>query len=113
MGECKPCKKEIKNLPKKCKPFTVCVGNKSLVFDGTCLHALPRKIQIPAGTYTSITLDENGCIVDAGTAPVPVYTPQACCDPAEKTDAELMSRLLDAIEQDKTLKQRLKKILGV
>nr|DAO39939.1 MAG TPA: hypothetical protein [Caudoviricetes sp.] len=76
---CKPCSKELPDAKRKCKEFSLCVGNKSLHYDGNCLYVTDRKFKIPNGTYTSITFQE-GCIVDVGEAPLPVYTPQACCD---------------------------------
>lgn len=76
---CRPCKKPIPNSNKICKPFTICVGNKSLIWNGECLSVQDRKYQIPDGTYTSITFT-GGCITDVGQAPLPIYTPQACCD---------------------------------
>lgn len=76
---CKPCKAEIPKKPKACKPFSICVGNHSLIWDGSCASIVKRKYQIPNGTYTSVTF-ENGCIVGVGQAPIPQYTPQACCD---------------------------------
>lgn len=76
---CKPCKTEIPKKPKMCKPFSICVGNHSLIWDGSCASIVKRKYQIPNGTYTSVTF-ENGCIVGVGQAPIPQYTPQACCD---------------------------------
>lgn len=80
---CKPCSKPIPTKPRKCKPFSICVGNKSLTYDGECLSIADRKYKIPNGTYTSITFEE-GCIVGVGNAPIPEYTPQACCDGEEK-----------------------------
>ena len=76
---CKPCKTEIPKKPKTCKPFQICVGNHSLIWDGSCASIVKRKYQIPNGTYTSVTF-EDGCIVGVGQAPIPQYTPQACCD---------------------------------
>lgn len=76
---CKPCGKPLPSKAKKCKPFSICVGNKTLVFDGECLSVLDRQYQIPDGTYTSITFTK-GCVTNVGTAPIPEYTPQACCD---------------------------------
>lgn len=76
---CKPCSKELPVAKRKCKKFSLCVGNKSLHYDGDCLYVTDRKFQIPDGTYTSITF-LGGCVVGVGTAPLPVYTPQACCD---------------------------------
>lgn len=76
---CKPCSKPLPSKIRKCKPFSLCVGNKSLVFNGECLSVVDRKYQIPDGTYTSITF-EGGCITRVGQAPIPEYTPQACCD---------------------------------
>lgn len=76
---CKPCKTEIPKKTKTCKPFQICVGNHSLVWDGSCASIVKRKYQIPNGTFTSVTF-EDGCIVGVGQAPIPQYTPQACCD---------------------------------
>lgn len=76
---CKPCKTEIPKKTKTCKPFSICVGNHSLIWDGSCASIVERKYQIPNGTFTSITF-QDGCIVGVGHAPVPEYTPQACCD---------------------------------
>ena len=76
---CKPCKIEIPKKPKTCKPFSICVGNHSLIWDGSCASIVKRKYQIPNGTFTSVTF-EDGCIVGVGQAPIPQYTPQACCD---------------------------------
>ena len=76
---CKPCSSPLPNEKRKCKKFSLCVGNKSLHYDGDCLYVTDRKFQIPDGTYTSITF-QGGCVVGVGTAPLPVYTPQACCD---------------------------------
>jgi hypothetical protein len=87
----------------------MCIGNKQLAYDGRCLSLLNRKNPIPAGTYTSITLDENGCIIEAGTAPLPQYTPQACC---EHDDAAEVEALLDKIANSEKLKAKLKAILG-
>lgn len=76
---CKPCKTEIPKKPKTCKPFSICVGNHSLIWDGSCASIVKRKYQIPNGTFTSVTF-QDGCIVGVGQAPIPQYTPQACCD---------------------------------
>lgn len=111
MAECKPCKAAIEETPKVCRPFSVCVGNKSLVYDGSCLYLLDRKTKIKAGTYTSITFDENGCVVGAGQAPLAEYTPQACCGTADED--VMIEQLLDKISQNDKLKQKLKDILGV
>lgn len=78
---CKPCSKEMPASKTKCKQFSLCVGNKSLHYDGNCLFVTDRKYKIPDGTYTSITL-KDGCIVGVDKAPLPIYTPQACCDGA-------------------------------
>lgn len=76
---CKPCKTEIPKKTKTCKPFSICVGNHSLIWDGSCASIVKRKYQVPNGTFTSVTF-EDGCIVGVGQAPIPQYTPQACCD---------------------------------
>lgn len=75
---CKPCSKAIAKKSRVCKPFSFCAGNKTIIWDGECLMAQPRSYEIPDGTYTSITF-AGGCVVDVGQAPVPQYTPQACC----------------------------------
>lgn len=82
---CKPCKKEIKTKPKKRSPFSLCVGGKTLVYDGENLTVLKGKFTIPDGTYTAITFT-NGCITDVGQAPVAQYTPTMCCG-GENTEA--------------------------
>ena len=82
---CKPCSKPLPNKVKKCKPFSICVGNKTLAFDGECLTVTERQYQVPDGTYTSITF-VGGCITGVGQAPLPVYTPQACCDGESNTN---------------------------
>lgn len=81
---CKPCSKPLPKKIKGCKPFTICVGNYSLIWDGDCASIQERTYQIPNGTYTSITFQE-GCIVGVGQAPIPQYTPQQCCDVGEST----------------------------
>lgn len=81
---CKPCKKPIPKNTKVCKPFSICVGNKSLIWNGECLVVQNRQYQIPDGTYTSITFTD-GCITGVGEAPIPLYTPQACCDSDDGT----------------------------
>lgn len=76
---CKPCSKPLPASTKTCKPFKLCVGNFSLIWDGKCASIQPRAFQIPNGTYTSITFTD-GCITGVGQAPLPQYTPQQCCD---------------------------------
>lgn len=82
---CVPCKKPIETKKKKCKPFSVCVGNYSLIWDGSCASVQERTYKIPDGTYTSLTF-QGGCIVGVGNAPVPQYTPQACCGTEERIE---------------------------
>lgn len=79
---CKPCKKAIPVRHNKCKPFSLCVGNYTFIFDGECPRIEPRPYQIPDGTYTSITF-QNGCITQVGDATIPQYTPQQCCGEEE------------------------------
>lgn len=76
---CKPCSKPLPKKAKACKPFSLCVGNYTLIWDGVCPTIQPREYQIPDGTYTSITF-QDGCIVGVGEAPIPQYTPRQCCD---------------------------------
>lgn len=94
---CKPCSKELPDAKRKCKEFSLCVGNKSLHYDGNCLYVTDRKFKIPNGTYTSITFQE-GCIVGVGEAPLPVYTPQACCDGVTPTNVVQTEPLTTAEE---------------
>ena len=68
---CKPCSKEMPASKTKCKQFSLCVGNKSLHYDGNCLFVTDRKYKIPDGTYTSITF-KNGCITGVDKAPLPI-----------------------------------------
>lgn len=89
---CRPCSKELPKQNGSCKPFSLCVGNNSLHYDGECLFVTKRKFQIPDGSYTSLTF-KDGCIVDVGQAPIPVYTPQACCDGAPATTVIEQPRL--------------------
>lgn len=81
---CKPCSKPLPKKTKVCKSFSICVGNKTLIWDGDCATVQDRQYQIPNGTYTSITF-ENGCIVAVGQATIPQYTPQQCCDTGTST----------------------------
>lgn len=83
---CRKCKHTLPDKPKVCKPFSICVGNHSLIWDGSCASVVPRTYTIPDGTFTSITF-KDGCIVGVGEAPIPVYTPQACCD-GDSTNGE-------------------------
>lgn len=76
---CRKCRHTLPDKPKACKPFSICVGNHSLIWDGSCASIVPRTYTIPDGTFTSITF-KDGCIIGVGEAPIPVYTPQACCD---------------------------------
>jgi hypothetical protein len=61
-----------------CKPFSVCVGNYTLSFDGACFQLAARKWLVPDGTYSAIQF-QDGCVVGVGQVPVPSYTPPACC----------------------------------
>jgi hypothetical protein len=65
----------------RCVPFSICSGNQRLHYDGECLYVTPSPQPVADGTYTQVTI-QNGCIVAAGQAPVPSYTPSECCDPA-------------------------------
>lgn len=60
-------------------PFTLCVGTSSLVWDGQVL-SVNKGTPIEDGEYTSFTV-RDGCIVGAGQAPVPEYTPPPCAEP--------------------------------
>lgn len=79
---CRKCRSPLPDKKRQCKPFSICVGNHSLIWDGDCATIVDRDYKIPDGTYTSITFS-NGCIVGVGQAPIPIYTPQACCDGTE------------------------------
>ena len=59
-------------------PFTVCVGTNALVWDGQSLTVY-RGTPIPDGEYTAFTI-RDGCLVSAGQAPVPEYTPPPCVE---------------------------------
>lgn len=76
---CKPCKNNTPTKTKRGKPFSICTGNKTLIYDGNVLSVVDRKFKIPDGTYTSITF-QSGCITGVGQAPLPQYTPVLCCD---------------------------------
>ena len=88
--------KKCRKVKPKCKQFSLCVGNKSLHYDGNCLFVTDRKYKIPDGTYTSVTF-KDGCIVGVDKAPLPIYTPQACCDGAAPV-TEVRSEPLTAAE---------------
>jgi len=60
-------------------PFTLCVGTSMLTWDGEQLsvaHGTP----IPDGEYTQFSV-RHGCIISAGQALVPEYTPPPCVEP--------------------------------
>lgn len=58
--------------------FSLCVGNKTLTYDGKGFVVTDRTFQIPDGTYSKITYS-GGCVVGVGQAGVAAYTPNACC----------------------------------
>lgn len=62
------------------QPFSLCVGNYTLHYDGYVLWTERRAYQIPDGTFTQITFTD-GCITGVGQAPVAGYTPSDCCGP--------------------------------
>lgn len=75
----KPCvpeepKKEI--YPPATEPFTQCVGDYELKWDGTRLTR-KRLRTTPNGTYTMYEV-VNGCVVSYGDCPEPTYTPPYC-----------------------------------
>ncbi|MGF6599788.1 hypothetical protein P3T23_004522 [Paraburkholderia sp. GAS448] len=65
--------------PACCRPFSVCVGNYTLTYDGTCCALAPRRNRIPDGVYSAIQF-QDGCVVGVGQLPVPSYTPAPCCN---------------------------------
>lgn len=93
---CRKCKHTLPVKPKACKSFSICVGNHSLIWDGSCASIIPRAYAIPDGTFTSITF-KDGCIVGVGEAPIPVYTPQACCD-GDNTNGEASGNSVKVLE---------------
>lgn len=66
-------------VPPAYTPVTWCSGNSSFTFDGTKVIKTPYSIPVPDGVYTKVTIID-GCIVEAGLADVPSYTPLGCCD---------------------------------
>lgn len=73
----KPCEPKPTPAPKPCSAsFTLCVGDRTLNWDGFCLTT-ERQRHTPDGTYTSVTV-KDGCIVDYGYANEPTYTPPYC-----------------------------------
>lgn len=60
-----------------CSSFSVCLGaGKTLKYDGQCF-SIVGTTNIPDGWYGQVKI-EDGCIVDAAIAPIPVYTPPPC-----------------------------------
>lgn len=57
-------------------PFSLCVGDYSLHWDGTHLTHTRERVT-PDGTYGSITL-HDGCVVSYGDCEIPTYTPPYC-----------------------------------
>lgn len=108
---CKPCKQNITSIATKCETFSVCIGNKTLTFDGTCISLSDRQYKIPDGTFTSVTF-EGGCIVGVGQAPIPVYTPQACCD-GESTSTTTSSTSIKVSPSTKNLATITNGVLSV
>lgn len=76
----KDCPPDDTPKPRVGEPFTVCVGNYTLVYDGYILKKEARSYQVPDGAYTQLTFSD-GCIVGAGQAPIAAYTPSDCCSP--------------------------------
>lgn len=73
---CHPKEPEKEIYPPPTNPFTLCVGDYALHWDGT-RATVERVRRTTDGTYTSITT-VNGCIVDYGHAEEPTYTPPYC-----------------------------------
>lgn len=57
-------------------PFSLCVGDYSLHWDGTHLTHTRERVT-PDGTYGSITL-RDGCAISYGECEIPTYTPPYC-----------------------------------
>lgn len=57
-------------------PFSLCVGDYSLHWDGTHLTHTRERVT-PDGTYGSVTL-HDGCVVSYGDCEIPTYTPPYC-----------------------------------
>lgn len=67
--------------PLDCEAFDVCLGGgRVLHFDGQCFR-LDGSVTIADGWYSQVQI-VNGCIVDARTAEVSVYTPAPCAPAA-------------------------------
>lgn len=73
---CVPDEPEKEIYPPATEPFEQCVGAYTWNWDGTRLRRY-EGVKIPDGTYSQITF-LDGCIVDAGTCPEPIYTPPYC-----------------------------------
>lgn len=73
---CIPDEPEKEIYPPATEPFEQCVGAYTWNWDGTRLRRY-EGVKIPDGTYSQITF-LDGCIVDAGTCPEPIYTPPYC-----------------------------------
>ena len=73
---CEPDEQPKEIYPPPTEPFEQCVGAYTWNWDGTRLRRY-EGVKIPDGTYSQITF-LDGCIVDAGTCPEPIYTPPYC-----------------------------------
>lgn len=78
--------KPVDNITKpQCRPFNTCIGfGKSISWDGDCLVSKGTPSVID-GWYSEIHV-VNGCIIDARTAPIPIYTPPPCAPAAKPCD---------------------------
>lgn len=82
--DCEVCVEVIKNCntPESAlvvEPISWCAGNYTYTFTGSRITATPKSSPIADGVYSQFTV-VDGCIVAAGQAPVPMYTPSECCD---------------------------------
>jgi hypothetical protein len=74
-----PCAEQgVEHVPVPTPPFSICVGTNRLDWDGYALR-VHQGSAMPDGEYTAFTV-RDGCIVEAGQAPVPEYTPPPCVE---------------------------------
>lgn len=72
-----PCTPADVSQPKQpTTPFSLCVGDYSLHWDGTHLTHTRERVT-PDGTYGSVTL-QDGCVMSYGDCEIPTYTPPYC-----------------------------------
>lgn len=74
---CQPEDVEDKENKITCEPLDVCLGaGRRLTYDGYCF-SVRGNVSIEDGWYTEVRY-QDGCVVEARQAPLPIYTPPPC-----------------------------------